>query len=166
MRTPGDDPTRGRGRRMAVVLVAVGLAVAGCAPDTLKADPGEKVVPAKVEKIAGKDVKKVTLTEQAAKRLGVQTVTVATAPGSPGGQASAQTTVVPYAAVLYAPDGTTWVYTVTQPLTYVREKVAIATVGGARGDEAVLSAGPPAGTTVVSTGVIEIYGAELGVGAK
>ena len=33
-----------------------------------------------------------------------------------------------------------------------------------QGPEATLSAGPQVGTAIVSTGVIELYGAELGVG--
>jgi hypothetical protein len=49
-------------------------------------------------------------------------------------------------------------------LTYVREKVVVASVRGVGGNEAVLSMGPPAGTEIVTTGVIELYGAELGVG--
>jgi hypothetical protein len=46
-------------------------------------------------------------------------------------------------------------------LTYVREKVVIASVGRT---DAVLAEGPPVGTTVVLTGLIELYGAELGIG--
>jgi hypothetical protein len=172
----------------AALLVAAALGVAGCCPDAASSAqetaPGR---PARVKAVPGKDVKQVTLTEQAARRVGIETITIGRAssaspasPARPAGRASPATTtapvsgqggggrgaatVVPYSAVLYAPDGETFVYTVTQPLTYVREKVTVATVRGTRGDQAVLSTGPPAGTEVVTVGVIELYGAELGVG--
>jgi len=141
-------------RRAAAILIALGLGVAACSTATSASDtPTEK--PAKVEAIQGKNVKSVTLTEQAVKRVGVETTKVA---------AAATGTVVPYQTVLYTPDGNTWVYAVTGPRQYVREQVTIANVGGNAGDEAFLSAGPPAGTTIVKTGLIELYGAELGVG--
>ncbi len=157
------DCALGRGRRVtAVALIALGLGVAGCGSgqsNKVAAEP-----PAKVEAIAGVSVKKVTLTEQAARRLGLQTVALAPAFAAGTTAPAGVATVVPYSAVLYAPDGSTWVYTIPQPLTYVREKVTVATVGGANGTAAMLSAGPPVGTTVVSVGVVELYGAELGVG--
>jgi hypothetical protein len=147
---------RGRGQWIAAAVIVLGVAVAGCgaAPASSGGSAGA-AKPAKVEAIAGKDVKSVTLTEQADKRLGVATTTVASAPGG---------LLVPYSAVIYSADGKTWVFTVAKPLTYIREKVTVANVGGAKGDEALLSAGPAAGTTIVKTGAVELYGAELGVG--
>jgi hypothetical protein len=138
-------------------LITLSLSAAGCAAATSATPEVAQEPPAKVEAMAGKDVKSVKLTERAAQRVGIATVPIAATPGQ-------STTTVPYSAVIYAPDGTTWVYTVTQPLTYVREKVVVANVGGAEGTEAFLSTGPPAGTSVVKTGVVELYGAELGVG--
>lgn len=149
---------RGRGLWMAVALVVLGLAVAGCAAASPTATQAAK--PAKVEAVPGKDVKSVTLTEQADKRLGVETVEIAAATSGTAPM------LVPYSAVLYSADGATWVFTVPKPLTYVREKVTIANVGGADGADAFLSAGPPVGTKIVKVGVVELYGAELGVGSK
>ena len=106
-----------------------------------------------VEKIDGSDVKRLKLTERAAQRVGIQTAAIAAAPAGVAGKGAAST-VVPYSAVLYHPDGTTWVFTVPAPLTYVRAKVVVATVGGAAGTDAYLSYGPPVGTQVVTTGVI------------
>ncbi|NKE61273.1 hypothetical protein FXN61_32700 [Lentzea sp. PSKA42] len=141
-------------RWAAAALIVLGLGAAGCTATPAASDvPQEK--PAKVESIQGKSVKSVTLTEQAVKRVGVETTTVATADTG---------TVVPYQAVLYTPDGNTWVYAVTGPRQYAREQVTIANVGGNAGTDAFLSAGPAAGTTIVKTGLIELYGAELGVG--
>ncbi len=157
----------GRGRWIAVVLITAGLGLAGCSETASSSPGGGKVIPAKVEAIPGQDVKKVTFTEQAAQRIGVETVAIAVAPATllpAGATPSPSMTVVPYSAVVYDPNGLTWVYTVPQPLTYVRVKVVVETVGGSQGTEAVLSDGPPAGTTVVTKGVIELYGAELGIG--
>lgn len=159
---------RHSGRWTAAILITLGLGSAACTAPPSTAAGDHKESPAMVETIPGKDVKKVTLTEQAARRLDIKTVTIGTAQAVPPGGSSPSpgtpATVVPYAAVLYDPVGGTWVYTVPQPLTYVREKVMVATVGGTSGTEALLSAAPPAGTTIVTTGVIELYGAELGVG--
>jgi hypothetical protein len=166
MRTEGGDPMRHR-RWMATVLIAMHLGLAGCTSGLSTVPPGgAKIEPAQVEVIPGKDVKQVTLTQRASQRVGITTVAIGVAPVTPGvgGQQGTSMRVVPYSAVLYDPNGVTWVYTIPQPLTYVRERVVVERVGGPSGGEAVLSDGPAAGTTVVSTGVIELYGAELGVG--
>ncbi len=69
--------------------------------------------------------------------------------------------IVPYAAVLYDPKGNTWVYTNPQPLVFIRQPIYIETI---RGNEVILSGGPPAGTAVVTVGGAELYGTEFGVG--
>jgi hypothetical protein len=146
-----------RTRRTVVGLLVVGLGLAGCSANPAGAEPGaEDAAQSVVEALPGTDVKQVTLTARATERLGIKTVPVGR---------SASETVVPYSAVLYASDGSTWVYTVRRPLTYVREKVAVVVVRGAKGDEAVVSQAPSAGTPIVSTGVVELYGTELGVGS-
>ena len=167
MHTHRGDPTRGCGRWMAVVLIAAALGLAGCSETASGSPVDGKVIPAKIEAIPDQDVKKVTFTEQAAQRIGVETGAIAVAPASllpAGATPSPSMTVVPYSAIIYDPNGVTWVYTVPEPLTYVRAKVVVETVGGSEGTEAVLSDGLPAGTTVVTKGVIELYGAELGIG--
>jgi uncharacterized iron-regulated membrane protein len=146
-----------RTRWMVVGLIAIGLSLAGCSRSPAEAGSGvEGAAESVVQALPGTDVKQVTLTARATQRLGIKTVAVG---------ASASAIVVPYSAVLYAPDGSTWVYTVRRPLTYVREKVAVVVVRGAKGDEAVLSQAPSVGTPIVSTGVVELYGTELGVGS-
>ncbi|RSM85514.1 hypothetical protein DMH04_17340 [Kibdelosporangium aridum] len=143
-------------KRMAALFAALALGLTGCgttsASTAIEAGEGP---PAKVEAIAGKSMKSVKLTDLASKRIGIETVEIAAAPSG---------TTVPYSAVLYSADGKTWVYALTAELTFVREQVTVANVGGDKGSTAFLSAGPAAGTTVVKTGVIELYGAELGVG--
>jgi hypothetical protein len=59
---------------------------------------------------------------------------------------------------MYEPDGKTFVYTVVAPRTYLRQDVQVDRIDGGR---ALLDEGPPAGTTVVTVGAAEVYGAEL-----
>jgi hypothetical protein len=68
---------------------------------------------------------------------------------------------VPAAALLYDVDGDTWVYTNPEGRAYVRAEVKVVAI---KADLATLSAGPPAGTAVVTVGVAEVFGAEIGVG--
>jgi hypothetical protein len=133
-------------RCAAALLVAACLALAGCRSEPAAATAENSH--AKVESIAGSQVKRVILSQQAVDRLGIRTVAV-------------QANTVPYSAVIYDTSGTAWVYTVPQPLAFVREKLDVATVGAIN---ATFSAGPAAGTVVVVTGASELLGAELGVG--
>jgi hypothetical protein len=113
---------------------------------------GEQVVtePAVTEQVKGTDVIRVTLTAQAAKRLGVETVKVR----SDGGRA-----VIPYAAVLYDPNGETWTYTSPKPFVFERADIGVDRVAGG---SAILTKGPPIGTAVVTVGATEIWGVEYG----
>ena len=54
-------------------------------------------------------------------------------------------------------------YTVPAPLTFVREPVVVELV---KDDDAYLEEGPPAGTKVVTVGVPELYGTEVGVNGE
>ena len=58
-------------------------------------------------------------------------------------------------------NGETWTYTNPEPLVFVRHRVTVEYISG---DLAVLLDGPPAGTSVVTVGAAELFGAELGVG--
>jgi biotin carboxyl carrier protein len=69
--------------------------------------------------------------------------------------------VIPYGAVLYDLSGESWVYTNPEPLVFVRAPIEIDYV---EADLAILASGPPVGTTIVTTGSAELYGAEFGVG--
>ena len=68
---------------------------------------------------------------------------------------------MPSAAVIIDPNGEYWVYTQPEPLVYVREQLHEAFEAN---QHAYFSEGPEAGTTVVVTGVPELYGAEFGIG--
>lgn len=133
----------------ALVAVALGtLPVAGCtASDAEVHTP----VPA-VEIVDGADdkaPKTLTLTADAVRRLELLTVTVEDA-GS-----------IPYSAVVYDKTGAPWVYSNPQERTFIRVPVTIDRV---EGDAALLSAGPAAGTRIVTRASIKLYGAENGVG--
>jgi uncharacterized iron-regulated membrane protein len=108
--------------------------------------------PAQIEKIEGSNVKQLTLTDRAAKRLDIQTGAVADSSGR---------LTTPYSSVVYDSAGGTWVYTVPKPLTYVRQKIVVETISG---DKAYLKEGPSTGTMVVTVGVAELYGTEKGLG--
>jgi hypothetical protein len=97
---------------------------------------------------------RVTFTPEGARRIGLRTGVVRRSGGK---------VAVPYAALLYGPDGKTYVYRSPRPLRYVREMVR---VGRIKGDRVVLARGPAPGTRVVTVGTAEVYGTELKVPAK
>jgi hypothetical protein len=140
-----------RTRALLSLSLAFAAALAGCAAVTPEGSTGES--PVKVEKgDAATDLGRLTLTPEAAKRLGIETTSVSEADGQ---------AAVPYAAVLYDPQGATWTYTSPSELVFVRSAIDVASI---EGDRALLTSGPPVGTKVVTVGVAELYGAETGVG--
>ena len=108
--------------------------------------------PATVEAIKGTDLSRVTLSAQAARRLGIETAPVT--------RESGRRTVIPYDAVLYGADGKTFTYTSPKPLVFVRAAISVDDI---KGDRALLSAGPPTGTAVVTVGSQELFGTEYEV---
>lgn len=69
--------------------------------------------------------------------------------------------IVPYASVVYDPQGRTWAYTNAEPLVFIRHPINIDYIDG---DEAFLYDGPPRGTAVVTVGAGELSGFENGIG--
>jgi ABC-type oligopeptide transport system substrate-binding subunit len=139
-------------RWMFAVLMLACMLLAACGQSQPAAD-SEEAQPATVEHLDGAEPTRVTLTEDAVQRLAIQTVAVRdmTVNGS-------ERTVIPYAAILYDTQGNTWTYINSEPLTYVRHPI---TVDEIEGDQAFLSAGLPAGSSVVTDGAAELYGAEV-----
>jgi hypothetical protein len=141
-------------------LAILGLLIAipqlsACTQTSAEAESGAE--PATVEHVEGSDeVSRLTLTPKAVERLGIQT-----APLSEATVAGKKRKVVPYGAVFYAADGKTSVYVSSAPNTYVRESITVEFI---EGDRAVLTAGPAAGTAIVTVGAAELYGTETGVG--
>lgn len=137
------------------VLVAAGCAAVVIAVASGTSGDGEAAEgsePAAVEPIKGTDVKQVTLSADAARRLGIATARV-----SALGRGR---TAIPAAAVLYAADGTTYTYTSPARLVFVRRPIAVARITRGR---AILSKGPSAGSAVVTVGSQELFGTEYGV---
>ena len=128
-----------------MLLVTVVLSACG---GTAQEDASES--PAAVEQIKGTELNRVTLTPEAAKRLDVQTVAA---------RSAGKRTVIPYAAVLYDPDGRTWTYTSPEQLVFVRKDINVDRIDG---DSAILTAGPSPGTAVVTVGADELWGVEYG----
>ena len=149
---------RKRSRRLAgcagLLLIATGAALAGCGEAAGEYEDPETAghhEPAKLESIKGTDVKRVLFSAEGAERVGLQTAQV---------RVSGQKKVIPYAAVIYDPEGDTFAYTSPEPRVYIREKVKVSRVDG---DRAVLANGPPPGTKVVTVGAAEVYGTEFEV---
>jgi hypothetical protein len=136
-------------RLLVVALIMVGLQLTACQKHS-----GAHHVehPAEVKKIEGSDLSTVTLTERAMQRLDLKTDQVR----EQGGKI-----VVPYSSLIYDPKGQTWVYTSSEPRTFVRHKVEVDKI---EDDMVFLNEGPPAGTVVASVAVAELYGAEFKVG--
>jgi hypothetical protein len=129
-----------------VVLALGAAALAGCTEVESESETGYE--PSKLRKTH------VEFTPEGAKRTGLRTEAV---------ERTGRRVSVPYAALLYDPEGKTYVYTSPKELHYVRAEVRVARVESGR---VVLARGPPTGTRVVTTGAAEVYGTELEVPAK
>jgi hypothetical protein len=141
---------RGSGWMIAALVIA-GLMISGCAKAS-SADEAGGEDQATVEHVNGTDLSQVTITEDAARRLGIQTAPV---------RKAARGTMIPYAAVLYDEHGKTWTYMSLKPLTFVRQAIDVERI---ERDSAVLRDGPAVGIEVVTVGAAELFGIEFGVG--
>ena len=152
-----DDPFSGRATRWLVVAaVAAGLSLGACAKAEETA--AKKPDPVKIEKIPDADLKRMTLEPTAAERIGIQTHTVE---GPAADSVEPAPMTVPYGAVLYDAKGETFVYTNPEERVFVRHPITVDRIDGPM---ALLSAGPPVGTRVVTVGGPELAGIEFGVG--
>ena len=133
-------------RRALAALFAASIGLSGCGNSSEAAPEGP------VDGVTGNPLE-VTVSARAAERLGIQTTEVK---GTLAGRTS-----VPYAAVLYDAQGDTWVYATSEQDVFVRTQVRVDRIDG---DVALLLDGPPSGTSVVTVGLAELYGAETGVG--
>lgn len=140
-----------RGMRLAALAIATAaIAITACGQPI--SDKHIIDEPAEVSEVPGLDVWKVTLTPKATERLGIETSQVSTVEGS---------LAVPSSSLWLDTKGVFWVYTNPEPNVYLRHAVDIVDDDGRF---AVLSAGPVLGTDIVTVGVSELYGTEVGVG--
>jgi hypothetical protein len=136
-----------------VVAVAATASLAACAE--IEVPLAEPYEPAHLESTGPEQPARVILTDEAQRRVQLQTTFVK----SHGADVS-----LDQAALVYDKKGKPWVFTVIGPLTYVRAAVGIKEVN--ENNVAILSSGPPAGTEVVTVGAIELWGTELEIAGK
>jgi len=130
--------------------------------------------PASVEEIEGDkyELKKVTFTEKAMERTGVEIGEVAKLQGP---RKDSPQLAVPYGALFYDYKGYEWVYTNPEPRVFVRSKVKVDYIDGevdtsmeswdrARKMVVYLKEGPEVGTKIVTVGASQMYGEEKGYG--
>ena len=87
-------------------------------------------------------------------KTGVERADVSTTPVSQGkGQSE-----LPYAALLYNADGSTFVYTATGPRTYRYTPIDLKKIVG---ETIYFTGGPKPGTPVVTSGVPQVHGADI-----
>jgi hypothetical protein len=131
-----------------LVALAATASLAACAE--IEVPLAEPYEPAHLESTGPDQPARVILTDEAQRRIQLQTTLV-----RPHGADVS----VDQAALVYDKKGKPWVFTVIGPLTYVRAAVGIKQVTG--DNQMILSSGPPAGTEVVTVGAIELWGTEL-----
>jgi hypothetical protein len=137
------------GRRLSSARLAIALgvlALSGCSEVESAEETGYE--PSKLGKTY------IEFTPEGAKRTGLRTEAV---------ERSGRRVSVPYASLLYDPEGKTYVYTSPEELRYAKKQVRVHRIDG---DRVILTRGPPAGTPVVTVGAVEVYGTELEVPAK
>jgi hypothetical protein len=134
-----------------VVAVAIATSAACAEIESVTAEPYE---PAALESTGPDKPARVILTQEAVDRVALQTIEVKTL---------GKDLTVDHAALVFDKAGKPWVFSVVGPRTYVRAAVTIKEI---QDNVVTLSAGPPAGTQVVTVGAIELWGAELGIAGK
>jgi hypothetical protein len=166
---------------VAIVLGAVAVPVAGCGGSSQPAIP----VSSRLEHVNGSSVGQIVLSQLGAQRIGLRTATTqavpapaevttttvlhgikhtATATPAPTAPtAPTATAIIPYSAVVYDPNGKTYAFTNTGPLTYVEVPITVEHISG---NSTYLTKGPKPGTQVVSVGAEELYGVQTGVLAQ
>ena len=133
-----------------MALVVAGLLVVARGQAEAPAANGTEHL--KVEHLEGLEPARETLSQETAKRLDIQTAAARQTQVN-----GLQRTVIPYAALIYDTEGATWVYLNTAPLTFVRHPVVVDEIVA---DQALLTGGLPSGSSVVTVGVAELFGAE------
>jgi hypothetical protein len=139
---------------VAGLVIGAAAVLAGCGTAAPTQAP-----PALIKPVAGSQIPQLQLTEHAVQRLGIvtQPVRQTMTAGQPAHEA------IPYSAVVYDTDGSTWTYVSTAARTYEREPI---TVTGIDGEVALLSSGPQAGTPVVTVGAAELLGTEYNISGE
>lgn len=139
-------------------VAAAALLVTGCSVASARQDPP----PATIQSVPGSAIKQLRLTEQAIHRLGITTAGVRTEQATLDSRRGTYK-LIPYSAVVYDNDGSTWAFVNTAPRTFIRQRI---TVGAIQGSTAVLTAGPAQGAAVVTVGAPELLGTEYNISGE
>jgi len=126
---------------MAGLLAGAALVLSACDTATTADAPPAAIIP-----VAGSQIPRLQLTSAAVQRLGIATQPVSAAPSAVAGTGARE--VIPYPAVVYDTDGSTWTFVNTAARTYVRQP------------------GPPAGARVVTVGSAELLGTEYNISGE
>ena len=153
MKTVKGAPMSPKHLSVAGLVIGAAAILAGCASATPPETP-----PALIKPVAGSQIPQLQLTQRAVQRLGI-----VTQPVQPSAAGQRAREVIPYSAVVYDHDGSTWTYVNTAADTYRRKPVTVTAIDGA---VALLSAGPPAGTQVVTVGAAELLGTEYNISGE
>jgi hypothetical protein len=140
------------------LAAAAALALTGCGATQATADQP----PAVVQSVHGSQIPQVRLTDQAMHRIGVATQAVRVATVTVTGRRGPYK-VIPYSAVIYDNNGSTWTYVETAVRTFMRERITVRVI---RGGTAIMSQGPAAGATVVTVGAPELLGTEYNISGE
>lgn len=141
-----------KNRWIIILTVIAALLLSACGGSKAGEAGSTDESPVKVEHLEGSQPTRITLTDKAAERLDIQTTAVSQADVN-GNKES----VVPYSAILYDPQGNTWVYTNPAPLTYMRSPITVDYIDNG---QAYLKNGPSTDSAVVTTGGEELFGSE------
>jgi hypothetical protein len=133
------------------------LILAGCGGATAQVEQPQSTL----KQVAGSSLPQVQLTEKAMQRLGITTVPVRAATATQSGQGGR--TVIPYSAVVYDNDGSTWTYVNTAARSFLRRGITIRIIDGTT---AILARGPAVGTPVVTVGAPQLLGAEYDISGE
>jgi len=134
-------------RRLAAGLAVIAAAAVLGACSEVESNVRENQ-PYTVEGPEDAAIKRVKMEDATAALLPVETATV---------RKEGSRKVIPHDALIYSPDGGSFVYTKPRAETYIRAPVDVLRVTGNR---AVLTDGPRAGTTIVTTGSAELLATE------
>jgi hypothetical protein len=146
-------------RAVPSLLVVLSVAVTGCS--SASAGEAPAVDPAVVVETGdGDQPARITLTEEAEQRLGIETKPVVSRRARTDAK---PVLVIPYAAVVYDADGKAWAFASTGPRTYQRQQIVVA---GITGESVTLTRGPKPGTQVVVVAASELVGAEAGISGE
>jgi hypothetical protein len=129
---------------MVMVLIFAGLYLTACRE---KPERQTGVEPPVIEQPGDSILYRVRLTPKAIENYRIKTAPVREVAARSGGERLQK--AVPGAAVIYGPEGNTWIFANPESMLFIREPITVERIDG---DLALLSQGPPPGTEVVIAG--------------